>query len=220
MRVNEIFLSVSGECGQFLQGSWCMFIRLAGCNLRCSWCDTARAQDSDLPGAARNMTVRQVVEEVEQARVNRVIITGGEPLLQDETLDLIEHLWENMFLVQVETNGSIVPPPLLNAEATWVVDYKLPSSGMTSRMMPLSYFKKLPEGSWVKFVIADQRDYEKARELIADFDYGGWSGCHLAFSACPPGMTHAELFRLMKADALTNVLLNVQIHKLACLKES
>lgn len=214
MKIHEIFLSVSGECGEFRQGQWVVFVRLAGCNLRCRWCDTVRAQ---LTEASKEMTSEEVLAEVRRiSRVRRVIITGGEPLVQLESVVELCHLLNAYgYAIQIETNGSIFPPDL---PVTWVMDYKLPSSGMTDKMLPLESFQNLPVGSWVKFVIANDADYEEAvriaKQLASNLEL------NLAFSACPPSMRHAELFRRMKADGLGDVLLSVQIHKLAALKES
>ena len=216
MKIHEIFLSVSGECGEFRQGQWVVFVRLAGCNLRCRWCDTVRAQ---LTEASKEMTSEEVLAEVRRiSRVRRVIITGGEPLVQLESVVELCHLLNAYgYAIQIETNGTIFPPDL---PVTWVMDYKLPSSGMMDKMLPIKFFRdNLPLQSWVKFVIANEKDYLKAVEivtLIKDSD----SDLRIAFSACPPSMSHAELFHRMKADGLEDVLLNVQIHKLTALKES
>ena len=213
MKINEIFYSISGECGEFRQGSWVMFVRLAGCNLQCRWCDTIRAQSPDI---GKEMTSAEVLTEIQRVsggRTSRVIITGGEPLVQLESVvELCQLLTPYLYSVQVETNGSIFPPDL---PVTWVMDYKLPSSGMMDRMLPIKSFQALPIGSWVKFVIADDKDYRQAVLIARQL-----SLLNLAFSACPPNMSHAELYRRMKADGLKNILLNVQIHKLATLAES
>jgi organic radical activating enzyme len=145
----------------------------------------------------------------------RVIITGGEPLVQFESVvELCQLLTTHLYAVQVETNGSIFPPDL---PVTWVMDYKLPSSGMEDRMMSFAQFESLPAGSWVKFVIADDEDYDRAVAAVKKI---ACANVHIAFSACPPSMKHAELFRKMKADGLGDVLLSVQIHKLCALNES
>jgi 7-carboxy-7-deazaguanine synthase len=216
MKIQEVFYSVSGECGEFRQGSWVVFVRLAGCNLRCSWCDTQRAQS---PDAGKEMSPDEVLAEVQRVaggRTMRVIITGGEPLVQFEsTVELCQLLTTYGYVVQVETNGSIFPPDL---PVTWVMDYKLPSSGMMDKMLPIESFQNLPVGSWIKFVIADDADYEKAVSVARQLANN--PELNLAFSACPPSMRHAELFRKMKADGLGDVLLSVQIHKLCALNES
>ena len=104
MRIQEIFTGVSGECGMFRQGSWCTFIRLAGCNLRCKWCDTIKAQKRD---SGKEMEISEVVDEIKRKGNNQILLTGGEPLLQQkEVIQLIDSFnYEYQF--QIETNGSI-----------------------------------------------------------------------------------------------------------------
>ncbi len=214
MIINEIFYSVSGECGEFRQGSWVVFVRLAGCNLSCSWCDTTRAQSIE---SGHEMSLKEILAEVQRvssSRTNQVVLTGGEPLVHSMTRDLCLLLTDNDYVVQVETNGSICLPIL---PVFWVVDYKLPSSGMEDRMMDLSKFEFLPTGTWIKFVIANEQDYIRAIAVVKEI---ACANVNIAFSACPPGMTHAELFHRMKTDGLRDILLSVQIHKLASLKES
>ena len=123
LQVNEIFESISGEAGWFPQGSWCTFVRLQGCNLHCQWCDTKKALDHF---AGMKMSVDEIVA---QCKTPRVLITGGEPLMQIDGLEvLLEALIEKADKhVQVETNGSFSIPRWEGVE--WVVDYKPPSSG-------------------------------------------------------------------------------------------
>jgi len=220
LQVSEIFKSISGEVGHFRQGEWVVFVRLAGCNLRCAWCDTTYAQRMD---TGKPMTVVQVVEKVVALGPRRVVLTGGEPLLQDEAeclaLTLIESGYG--FQVQIETNGSVTPPESFHGlepgEITLVVDYKLGYSGMTKRMIPLDQFCSLPRGSWVKMVIASRADYEQAVTLVSQSVLTEAEVSKM-FSACPP-LTHAELFRWMKKDRLDEVVLSVQIHKVCNLDE-
>ncbi len=211
LQVNEIFLSVSGEVGLFRQGEWAVFVRLAGCNLRCKWCDTARAQETVGP----LMSIEQVVDAVREYGIPRVIVTGGEPLMQEDTTLLALALYEHGFQVQVETNGSFVKPRewigLEPSHLCVVMDFKTPSSGMTG-YMHASFWKSLGKNDWLKFVIQTEQDYETAKRLI--LDYPEISPSRLAFSACSP-MTHASLYEQMKRDGLVYVVLNVQIHKLA-----
>ena len=202
--VNEIFVSVSGECGFFRQGEWVLFIRLSGCNLRCSWCDTLRAQSGKSGGL---MSIKQVVEAALLSGLDKVIVTGGEPLTQNLTIALLRELVHKGFAVQVETNGSFLPPTMPGV--AWIVDYKLPSSQMEQHMISREKFRQLPAGSWVKFVIADAPDYNRAlfvRQRMDDLPY------QFAFSAAAP-MTHSELYELMKRGTVKNTLLNVQIHR-------
>ena len=128
MRINEIFESISGEAGFFPQGSWCTFIRLQGCNLRCRWCDTLKAQD---PEKGKEYTIEKLVNIVKALGNSRVLITGGEPLCQLTDLRaLVERLVKLLDCsIQIETNGSFPIPIIPYGNTDWVVDYKLPSSG-------------------------------------------------------------------------------------------
>lgn len=213
IRINNIFESVSGECGLFRQGSWTTFIRLQGCNLKCSYCDTLQSQH---PKHGMDMTLSKVAEEVEGLGNDQVLITGGEPLVQKEKL---EELIEDMdpCTISVETNGSIIPPENLYI-ACWIVDYKLPSSGYSDSMMSMDDFAQLQKGSWIKFVCLTRYDYDTAvgiwRHLTAER-----TGLNYAMSAGGP-LKHNELFQWMKEDHLKDILLNVQLHKVAELQES
>ncbi len=223
MRINEIFLSVSGEAGAFPQGSWCVFVRLAGCNLRCKWCDTVRAQ-AYLSGTKMTpASVVGVVADLAQGRINRVLITGGEPLLDKEELPvLIDLLLTYGYRIQIETNGSVMPAEHLLARerVSWVVDYKLPSSGMEGQMLPRDRFIRLLEhGAVIKMVVADRADYDRVAWVRENILNDRWNEKNnLALSAAPP-LTHAKLYRWMKADGLIHIRLSVQIHKLAGLNE-
>jgi 7-carboxy-7-deazaguanine synthase len=151
-----------------------------------------------------------ILELVKTHPLKKVLLTGGEPLMQPETTALIKLLIENGYAVQVETNGSFLPVPWFKG-VCWVVDYKLPSSGMEQVMAPLKRFEELAdcEQAWVKFVIADWADYDRAKAVA-----GQLRGLDLAFSACPP-LLHADLFEAMKRDGLTGIFLSIQVHKLA-----
>ena len=137
MNVHSIFESISGEAGIFPQGTWCTFLRLQGCNLKCKWCDTKQAQS--LRGGT-NMPWLAIREEIFRFGNSHLLITGGEPLLQMGALEPL--LFNLEFInIQIETNGSTSPPtdpPWLGM--AFVVDYKLPSSGMNGRMSSISDF--------------------------------------------------------------------------------
>ena len=128
LNVSSIFDSVSGEAGFFSQGSWTTFVRLQGCNLnpRCRYCDTPHAQVIGY-GDGGQMEIGDIVHRCISTR--QVLITGGEPLLQRNTGELIEALRAAGNVVQVETNGSLPIPSRLSA--WWVVDRKGPSSGIS-----------------------------------------------------------------------------------------
>ena len=164
--VNEIFLSISGEVGLFPQGSMIVFIRLAGCNLRCSYCDTKQALTKS---AGKPMPVEYIINEIE--KINRgskqIIITGGEPLTQREALsDLIKKLKEEKYQIQIETNGSFCPST--EEVDCWVIDYKLEGSGVREYMMNPIYYALLPSNSYIKFVVTDICDFKIAEKVMKE----------------------------------------------------
>ncbi|MFQ5427604.1 MAG: 7-carboxy-7-deazaguanine synthase QueE [Thermodesulfobacteriota bacterium] len=159
MLISEIFFSLQGE--STFTGLPCVFVRLAGCNLECVWCDTAYARSED---GAVDKTVEEVVEEVEKFPRGLIEISGGEPLLQEETTDLAGRLLGSFDRVLLETNGSIdisrVPEGVIR-----VVDVKCPSSGASGSFL-LENLRALTPDDEIKFVIGDRADYEFAVEFI------------------------------------------------------
>ena len=129
LRIYETFSSVQGESSH--AGRPCFFIRLSGCNLRCSYCDTAKAW---LPESGRETSLSGILKEVEKSGLNLVEITGGEPMLQDAVPDLCRLLLENRYEVLMETNGSL-PLRSLPAGVKRIIDWKTPSSGETEKML-------------------------------------------------------------------------------------
>ncbi|MCX6651051.1 MAG: radical SAM protein [Methanomassiliicoccales archaeon] len=159
MLVNEIFLSVQGEGGTM--GLPTVFVRLSGCNLDCRWCDTRYASE----GGAE-LEVEEVVESVKGYRVRHVCLTGGEPLLQEESRKLIQRLLEEGKHISLETNGSISLEGLPDHTDLLIsMDYKCPSSG-EERKMRLENLELLSSKDQLKFVVADQDDLERAEEVL------------------------------------------------------
>ncbi len=214
LKVHSIFKSISGECGYFRQGSWVTFIRLDGCNLRCSYCDTKETQEGN---SHLEMSVEQVMDSVRKLSCSQVLITGGEPLLQKEGLTELINVLQEDYDISIETNGSINPGKLMEEEIYWIFDYKLSGSGQLEKMMELSEFQQIAEDSavpiFIKFVIKGIMDYQQAFTVYSYLDFK-----NITFSACAPLM-HNQLFQWMREYNLDDVLLNVQIHKLANLKE-
>lgn len=157
LSVCEIFKSIQGESSH--AGKVCSFVRLTGCNLRCSYCDTpyALTEGDDLP-------VEKVVRTVQEHRTRFVEITGGEPLLQAETPSLCRRFLDLGFTVLVETNGSldisIVPPPVIR-----IVDIKCPSSGHEGSFL-IKNFSQLTSSDECKFVLSDKDDFFWALDVV------------------------------------------------------
>jgi len=157
--VNETFLSIQGE--STYAGRLCFFIRLAGCNLNCTYCDTDYAQDED---SGTLMSVDHIVSQAKISKVRLVEITGGEPLVHPQIPALCQALFDEGMEVMLETNGSL-PLSLLPPAVKKIVDCKTPSSGMDEYNL-YDNFYVLSEHDEVKFVIADYLDYEFALTII------------------------------------------------------
>ena len=205
LRVAEIFHSLQGESTR--AGRPCAFVRLAGCNLDCAWCDTGYARDA---GSGRELPLGLIVEAVRPFRAGLAEITGGEPLLQSATPELAARLSGEGYEVLVETNGSLdisrIPHP-----AARIMDLKTPSSGMCARNR-LENLAHLRRGDEVKFVIADRGDYEWMRAMLRDSSYPG----RLVATLLSPEsgrLAAAELAGWMLADRL-DARLNLQLHRL------
>lgn len=160
MKINEIFKSIQGETT--FQGLPSVFIRTTGCNLRCTWCDTKYAYDD-----GTDYSVEEVLTVVKKYRCKNVVITGGEPMMQEEATLLAKRLISSGYSVLVETNGSIdisgLPP-----EAVKILDIKCPGSGETDRML-WKNIDFLSSHDEVKFVVADYNDYLWARSVMDSY---------------------------------------------------
>ena len=201
LAINEIFHSVQGESRH--AGRPCVFVRLSRCNLRCTWCDTAYAfeEGSDLPVCA-------VLARVAAFGTRYVLITGGEPLLQEGVHDLIGELCDRRFEVAVETGGSLDLAPL-DPRAMVVMDLKCPGSGMDgkNRLENIDLLKPLDD---VKFVVGDRADYDWAREIIAR--HGLADRCGVLLSPVHGVLHPRRLAEWILTDRLP-VRLQLQIHK-------
>jgi 7-carboxy-7-deazaguanine synthase len=161
LTVNEIFYSIQGE--STYAGRPCVFVRLTGCDLRCSWCDTEYAF---YEGQKRSLD--EVIAEVERYACPLVEITGGEPLLQDEVYPLMERLLAAGRTVLLETGGHR-PIGRVPKDVIKIVDVKCPGSGESARN-DWANLSLLAAHDEVKFVVKDRADYEFAREVIARHD--------------------------------------------------
>lgn len=157
LRVTEIFHSIQGESTH--AGRPCVFIRLTGCPLRCTWCDTAYAFYG-----GREMMQDDVVEQVRGFDCDLVEVTGGEPLSQPAAVPLLTRLCDEGFEVLLETSGAIDTSGV-DRRVHVVLDVKCPGSGMVERMY-WPNLDRLASQDEVKFVIKDRTDYEWAREVI------------------------------------------------------
>lgn len=155
--INEIFYSIQGE--SLYAGLPCAFIRLTGCNLRCSYCDTGYAYNE---GAS--LTITDIIDKVSSYGCPLVEITGGEPLIQRETPLLIKNLIENGYKVLLETNGTI-DISRIDERCVKILDIKCPGSGESGKNN-LDNLNMLNAKDQVKFVITNRNDYNFAKDTI------------------------------------------------------
>ena len=160
LRVNEIFKSIQGESSY--AGIACVFVRLTGCNLRCSYCDTTYAYDE---GA--EISVNEILSTIKGYGCKNVCITGGEPLLQTNVTKLINLLKKNYYKIFVETGGSINIDKLPKA-VTRIMDIKCPDSGMDKKM-DWGNIERLKHKDEAKFIISSKKDYEWAKRIIKKY---------------------------------------------------
>lgn len=157
MKINEIFKSIQGE--SIYMGTPTLFIRTAGCNLRCTYCDTKYAYNN-----GKEVSVDELLNIVESFSIEYIEITGGEPLLQKDTPVLIEKLLNKGYKVIVETSGN-QDISLIKEGATIVMDLKCPSSGELKKN-DWRNIDKLKKDDQVKFVIGTREDYDWAKGII------------------------------------------------------
>ena len=163
MKVIEIFRSLQGE--GVLIGTPTVFIRLQGCNLHCEWCDTGYAREG-----GKEMSVEQVLKEVEGFKTQFICLTGGEPLLQKESIKLMNKLLEKLYHVTLETNGSLSLEDVPCAENMLIsMDIKCPSSGMQEKML-FENIELLSPADQLKFIVADMDDLKYAETIIKTYD--------------------------------------------------
>jgi 7-carboxy-7-deazaguanine synthase len=203
LKVNEIFVSIQGESTR--AGLPCVFIRLTGCNLRCSYCDTTYAYEE-----GTMMEIAEIMEKIKDYNCPLVEITGGEPLMQGETPELIRALIGDGHTVLIETNGS-KDISMVDRRCIKIMDIKCPSSG-EERHNDLENLKRLNQGDELKFVIADTRDYEFAVETFNMIPADKRNSIHVNFSPCFGRIEPQELSEWILRDKL-KVRLNMQLHK-------
>lgn len=201
LHLTEIFFSIQGESRW--SGWPCIFIRLTGCNLRCSWCDTTYSFHGGTV-----YSIEQISQHIQQYPSRRVEITGGEPLLQKNVILLMQHLLDLGYEVLLETSGSL-PISSVPQEVCRIVDVKCPSSQECGRFEE-SNWQALTAHDEIKFVIADRKDFDFAVDIIKSK-----MPAHVRYSFSPvqdvlPARTLAEWIIASGMDAR----LNLQLHKI------
>jgi len=162
MKINEIFYSIQGE-GKYT-GLPSIFIRTTGCNLRCSYCDTKYAYEE-----GEEIGIDQIKKKIRKYKCKNICLTGGEPLIQKETQNLIDELIKEGYFITIETNGSIdIKPFAKNKKIMISLDIKCPSSKMNNKMI-FENIKILKEKDQLKFVISNKTDYEYAKKIVIKY---------------------------------------------------
>lgn len=203
LKVNEIFKSIQGE--STYAGLPCAFVRLAGCNLRCTYCDTNYAYYH-----GRELSDEEIISKIEEYGVGLVEFTGGEPLLQEETPQLITALLDKGYKVLIETNGSICIG-CLDQRLTIIMDYKTPKSGMSERMN-IKNLQLLKETDQIKFVLMDESDYVWAKDIIIKNNLIDRFGSNILLSPAYGILSPKSLVSWILKDNLP-VRIQLQIHK-------
>lgn len=202
MKIAEIFKSLQGEGKN--QGKPCLFIRLAGCNLHCRWCDTDYARTGGM-----EMTLDIILEQVWRMNPSYICVTGGEPVLQaDELEPLLVSLHKRGTVIDIETNGTLDFRRLL-PYASICMDVKCPSSGEKSDLSLLEAIR--PQDS-VKFVVMDEEDCRYAQDIITAHRIKGD-----VFLSPVYGSDYATISKFILANNLP-VRFQIQLHKIIGVK--
>ncbi|MDY6880924.1 MAG: radical SAM protein [Desulfatiglans sp.] len=203
LKVNEIFYSIQGE--STFAGRPCVFVRLTGCNLRCSYCDTRYAYEE-----GNELEIDEILRRVKSYTCPLVEVTGGEPLIQKETPFLLRRLLDEGYQVLLETNGS-QDISRVDKRCIKIIDIKCPSSGESDKN-DLRNLEKLNKDDELKFVIADREDFEYAKGILAGMNqkHSKTDVTHLspAFGKMDP----AIMAKWILKDHL-DVRLQLQLHK-------
>lgn len=205
LNVAETFASIQGESTH--AGRLCFFIRLAGCNLACSYCDTCYAQAEN---SGQDRSIAELVAEVKASKINLVELTGGEPALQKNAPALAQALLDEGLEVLMETNGS-VRLDLFPAGVKKIIDVKLPSSEMHEANDIVNY-RFLKPGDELKFVAGSLYDLEYAYSWIKRWELDA-VGIPLLFSAVFGKIEPAEIVAWLLEKNIPNSRMQLQMHK-------
>ncbi|MBR5414205.1 MAG: radical SAM protein [Fibrobacter sp.] len=211
MKVSEIFKSIEGE--GLRTGLPAVFIRLHGCNLRCSYCDSMYAvEGSDY----RQMSVAQVLDAVkEYGDITHVTLTGGEPLIHQDVEDLLRQLSDNGYRVNIETNGT-VPCKWHFPGLFYTMDWKCKSSGMTSKMK-MENLETLGKNDVLKFVVGTVEDLEETESVLKSLAEKKSNMPHLFVSPVFGNLSNEEIVNWLLNSATmvkNNARFQIQLHKI------
>lgn len=210
--VNEIFASVNGE--GTLSGELAVFVRLCGCNLRCTYCDTSYAWDFD---DRRNMTAGEILEKVRSfGSIRNITLTGGEPLFRRNAEELLEVLTAAGYLVNIETNGSVNLGRYLEltcaSRLIFCCDYKLPSSSEEEKM-DTDNPGLLRPNDVLKFVIGSEEDFNRTLDVITKFRPQCFIYLSAVFGRVEPKEIVAKLLSWTEKTDTSKIRVQLQMHK-------
>ena len=201
LRISEIYSSIQGESSY--QGLPCVFVRLTGCNLRCSWCDSAYAFFG-----GEEKSIEDILNKVKETGLSLIEITGGEPLIQEECYELMTALCDEGLIVLLETGGSI-DTVKVDERVKKIIDFKTPSSLMVDDN-DWKNVSRLISGDEVKLVICDRADYDWSIDMIKEYELENKTIVNL--SPVHNVLQPAELIKWIMEDSL-DVRVNLQLHK-------
>lgn len=219
LEVMEIFKSIDGEGKRV--GQVCIFIRLFGCNLRCFYCDTKYANGDDRYSGSKLMSVEEIIHKLKEDKFSnckKITLTGGEPLYQEESIELIKSLLDNGYEVNVETNGSIDLSPfsrdiyfytkMLNGDLFFTMDWKCKGSGQQD-CMDMNNLKLLNDGDVLKFVVSSRKEMEDAKGLINS----SMCKAKIYFSPVFGTIEYSDIVDFIK-EQMPNAVMQIQLHKI------
>ena len=201
LKVNEIYYSIQGESSK--SGLPCVFVRLTYCNLRCTYCDTEYAFYE-----GEDKSIAEIINEVKKYNCKLIEVTGGEPLVQKECLELMKKLCDEGFDVMLETGGSLTIKDVDN-RVLIIMDLKCPSSKMEKKNLyeNIDYLKPKDE---LKFVIGNREDYDWSKKIITEYDLKNKS--KILFSVVFGELEPVSLVNWIIEDKL-DVRYQLQMHK-------
>ena len=207
MRVVEIFNSIEGEGRR--AGLPCTFVRLYGCNLNCSYCDSRYAWEES--NAYKVMSIEEIIQQIELYGCKNVTVTGGEPLIHSGIDKLLDTLVRKRYWVNVETNGTIEPVIHDYGRIFYTMDFKTNASGMSEKMN-IDAFKCLNDLDVLKFVVGSEEDLEQALEFTEKIPFREEPCIFVSpvFGKIEP----VQIVEFIKKHKLWNWKVQVQLHKI------
>lgn len=202
-RVTEIFSSIEGEGKR--TGQLVTFIRLYGCNLNCSYCDSRYSCEN---GDFKSLTLNDILENVKAIGNTRITLTGGEPLLSEEVEQLLSSLVTRGYEINIETNGS-VPLKIRDDNLFYTMDYKCPSSGQEHKMF-IENLKFLKDSDVIKFVVGSQEDLKRAYDVVRLSDVKAKIYLSPVFGKIEP----VEIVDFVEEMKWEEANVQIQIHKI------